>query len=72
MRELNKAVFEKYGPNFHNVVVNRIRNNQMYGDAHVAGRREKIKVLTVNILQKIMPRKLYVKARLRYMKMRGW
>lgn len=72
MRELNKTVFEKYGPNFHNVVVNRIRNNQMYGDAQKAGRREKIKVMIVNVLQKIMPRKLYVKARLWYMKMRGW
>lgn len=72
MREINKTVFEKYGPNFLNVVVNRIKNNQKLGNDNAAVRREKIKVHIVNILQRILPRKVYVKARMRYMKMRGW
>ncbi len=72
MRELNKVVFEKYGPNYHKVVVDNIMNDNIIRYPHVASLREKIKVAIVTVLRKIFPQKLYTKLRRRYMKMRGW
>ncbi len=72
MRELNKVVFEKYGPSYHKVVVDRINNDQIIRNTLLEGRKQKIKRMIIRILHKIMPDKLYIKARARYMKMRGW
>lgn len=72
MRELNKAVFSKYGPNYHSVVVNRIENNELCVNEEQAGRRAKIKRLLDRVAKKLLPRKLYVALKMRYLKMRGW
>ena len=72
MRELNKVVFEKYGPSYHTVVVDRINNDQIIRNPLLEGRKQKLKRMIIRILHKFMPDKLYIKARARYMKMRGW
>ncbi len=72
MRELNKVVFEKYGPSYHKIVVDRIENDQIIRNPVLEGRKQKIKRIIINVLRRIMPEKIYIKARARYMKMRGW
>ena len=72
MRELNKVVFEKYGPNYHKVVVDNIENDRIIRYPHIVSMREKTKVVIVSILRKVIPMKIYTKARNKYMKLRGW
>jgi len=72
MRELNKVVFEKYGPNYHKVVVDNIENDHIIRYPHIVSMREKTKVVIVSILRKVIPMKIYTKARNKYMKLRGW
>lgn len=70
MRELNKAVFEKYGANYHDVVLERVQNNIL---------EEKIpdvvddnwKARTKQKLKKVLPEKTYKKGKEIYFHLRG-
>lgn len=65
MRELNKAVFKKYGPDFHDVVLDRVKKNLTEnGTATLKGRMKQG-------LKKKLPKAWYQKGKKIYFKLRG-
>lgn len=72
LRELNKAVFEKYGPNYHKIVVENITQDRVVRNPVVYTKKQKVKRKIVNFLKKIMPTGMYGKLHNCYMKLRGW
>lgn len=65
MRELNKVVFKKYGPNFHDVVLDRVRNNATQDGT------DTWKGKTKQRLKKALPDSMYQKGKKIYFKLRG-
>lgn len=72
MRELNKVVFEKYGPNYHKVVVDRIKNDAFEHHTAVSSVKQRL-VSKINVvMKKCFPKKLYYFIEKIYIKHRGW
>jgi len=69
MRELNKAVFDKYGANYHDVVLDRVKNNILERDVIVMPNNWKAKVK--HKLKRILPRSLYLKGKKVYFRIKG-
>lgn len=72
LRELNKAVFEKYGPNYHKVVVDNINQNRIVSNPVVYTKKQRLKRKIVTILKKVLPTGMYGKLHNYYMRLRGW
>lgn len=81
LRELNKAVFAKYGPNYHSIVLERVKNNQLENPAQ-AGQQSPLvpasapmpsgwKVKVKSVLKKIIPQSLHEKCKKIYLVIRG-
>lgn len=58
MRELNKVVFASYGPNYHSVVVEKIKNNENLRNNSLESSKKNIKRIIKKILKKIIPNKI--------------
>lgn len=66
-RETNKAVFQKYGPSYHKVVVERIKQGSVMT---ALSRKARIKLKMKQIIKKYMPNKAYVIGKKIYRKMK--
>lgn len=72
MRELNKVVFEKYGPNYHKVVVERIVNDDIIRNPQLEAIQQTLLSKINLILKKYLPKKMYYWVERTYVKLRGW
>lgn len=73
MRETNKSVFEKYGPTYHTLVLERIRNGEIIREAEsvvVPPVPRTYKTVIKKVLKKCMPEKCYLFGKKVYFKIR--
>lgn len=68
MRELNKAVFDKYGANYHSIVLNRVKNNEL--EKHTVT-DSGWKYRTKQKLKSVLPQKAYTTGKKIYKHVRG-
>lgn len=71
MRELNKAVFDKYGTNYHSVVADRVKNNILEQPPQPPVVDNNWKARTKRRLKKVLPEKIYLKGKKYYFHLRG-
>lgn len=71
MRELNKAVFDKYGANYHSVVADRVKNNILEQPPQPPVIDNNWKARTKRRLKKVLPEKIYLKGKKYYFHLRG-
>ncbi len=71
MRELNKVVFEKYGPNYHKVVVDRIENNAIIRNAKLEAVQQNLLSKINLVLKRYLPKKIYYFIERCYVKLRS-
>lgn len=71
MRELNKVVFEKYGPNYHKVVVDRIENNAIIRNAKLEAAQRNLLSKANLVLKRYLPKKIYYFIERCYVKLRS-
>ncbi len=67
LRGMNKAVFDAFGPNTFEVVLDRMKNNDRLQSALMETTKSKVK----KILRKLLPQKLYNKAKGLYFEIRN-
>lgn len=72
MREMNKVVFRKYGPNYHKVVVERIINDDIIRNPQLEAVQQNVLSKINIILKKCLPKKMYYWIERTYVKLRGW
>ena len=71
MRELNKVVFEKYGPNYHKIVVQRIKNDEVIRNQELE-RIQQTFLSKINIaLKRWLPKKMYYWMERCYIRLKG-
>ncbi len=71
MRELNKVVFEKYGPNYHKIVVQRIKNDEMIRNQELERIQQRF-LSKINIaLKRWLPKKMYYWIERCYIRLKG-
>lgn len=73
MRETNKTVFEKYGPSYHTVVLDRIRNGEIIREEQppeIVAPPRTYKTIIKKGLKKILPEKCYLLGKKIYFKIR--
>lgn len=75
MRETNKAIFETYGPTYHVLVLDRIRNEEVMGEAEGAEdsgtTSRKYKAFIKKTLKRYMPERFYLFGKKVYFMIRG-
>lgn len=71
LRELNKAVFYAYGPNFYSVVRDRVDNNERQDMGNQIAHQVTWKTKVKGVARRVMPQRLYNIARDTYRKLRG-
>lgn len=72
MRELNKVVFETYGANYHNVILDRVKNHVLERDLiPVIPQDNSWKGKTKRRIKRILPQSVYRKGKKVYFRIRG-
>lgn len=67
MRETNKAVFKQFGPSYHKIVVERVKEGKL---KKTLSRSEIAKLKTKKVIKKVLPTKMYEKGKVIYKKLR--